>query len=497
MDDLAALLEFPGAPSLIHLHHPHHASSAIDPVLPARCRVVRLDAVEHHTSRLLYAGAISRLARALGKDADVGEVPSWDLFARGLRAAWAPPEKKRKRKTDGEQGDAQLVILVTKAERLQAVLGAEWTAMTRLAELTGLPATLVLCSQMPWEDLRPARCDAPEPVHVYLEPLRRQEVLALLLPGSAHPLYPRFLDLLLATMGSLASPPDLEYVAGALWPLYTATLPPHAEMTLLGKAYPDPENPPPPLVIDIQRLTSLKAQLVFALAAAGESLLPRHVGRAEFAGALAPVDAHGDLRPVAQRVLPPPQPLDLPLAAKYLLVAAFCASYNPATSDIRLFGRGTGPDGRRRRGGRTRRAGYGRTRVGKVPQRLLGPKPFPLDRLLAMFSSLYAEHAPRPAELEISFGYDAYQTVAETERRRDEEIELDERWEDEVDHLAHSTRLWSLIPELEGQGLLRRTSPADRLDNVTLRCELDYDGARDIARELRFTLDDYLYELTT
>jgi origin recognition complex subunit 5 len=113
-----------------------------------------------------------------------------------------------------------------------------------------------------------------------------------------------------------------------------------------------------------------------------------------------------------------------------------------------------------------------------------------------MFSSLYAEHAPRPPELEIAFAYDAYQSLAETQRRRDEEIELDERWEDEVDHLAHSTRLWSLVPELEGQGLLRRTSPADRLDNVTLRCELDYDAARDIARELRLTLDDYLYELT-
>ncbi|BEI92601.1 uncharacterized protein CcaverHIS019_0502290 [Cutaneotrichosporon cavernicola] len=218
--------------------------------------------------------------------------------------------------------------------------------MTRLGELVGLPATLVLCSQMPWDDLRPARADAPEPIHVYLDPPSRQDTLSLLLPGSQHPLYPRFLDLLLSSMGNLASPSDLEYVASALWPLYTATLPPHEEMTLI-----------------------------------------------------------------------------------------------------------------------------------------------------AMFSSLYAEHAPRPPELEIAFGYDAYQSLAESERRRDEEMELDERWEDEVDHLAHSTRLWSLIPELEGQGLLRRTSPSDRLDNVTLRCEIDYDTARDIARDLRFTLDDYLYEL--
>ncbi|GMK55931.1 hypothetical protein CspeluHIS016_0209870 [Cutaneotrichosporon spelunceum] len=477
MDELAGLLAHPGAPGLVHLHHPHHAASSLNPSLP-NCRVVRLDAVEHHTPRLLYAGALSRLAAALKLPGYDGEVASWDVFARGMRSLWKGREE-------------QLVLLVTKAERLKAVLGAEWPAMTRLGELTGLPATVVLCSQMPWDDLRPARSDAPEPVHVFLEPPSRQDTLALLLPGSEHPLYPRFLDLLLSTMGSLASPSDLEYVASALWPLYTATLPLHAEMVLLGKPLPTPT--PPPLLIDIKLLTNLKAQLSFALAAASESLLTRQVGHAEFVQALSPIDK-GELRPVSQRVLPPAPPLDLALAAKYLLVAAFCASHNPSTSDIRLFGRATGPDGRRRRGG-TRRAGYGRTRVGKVPQRLLGPKAFPLDRLLAMFSSLYAEHASRPPELENAYGYDAYASLAESARRRGEEIELQDRWEDEVDLLAHSTRLWSLIPELEGQGLLRRTSPADRLDNVTLRCEIDYDTARDIARELRFTLDDYLYEL--
>lgn len=54
------------------------------------------------------------------------------------------------------------------------------------------------------------------------------------------------------------------------------------------------------------------------------------------------------------------------MVAKYLLVAGYCASYNPAKSDLRLFGRGTGPEGRKKKGGGTRRAGYGRVRIGKV-----------------------------------------------------------------------------------------------------------------------------------
>lgn len=380
--------------------------------------------------------------------------------------------------------------------------------------------TVVLCSQMPWDELRPPRADAPEPVHIYYEPMQRAEVVRLLNQSSTHPLYPRFIDLLLAAMGNLAphSPPsDYDYVASALWPLYTATLPPHAEMNLLGKEYPEGETPPP-LVINNKLLTDLKHQLSLPLAAAIENVLPRAVGRQQFIDALMPVDAAGNPRPIAQRSIPRPPGLELPIAARFLVLAAYCASYNPAKSDLRLFGRGTGPDGKRKRGGGTRRAGYGRTRVGKVPQRLLGPKAFPLDRLLAMFASLYAEHGPRPPELELEtldesdgedtpqrprddgnvFAAGHYVTAAEAERKarrkRDREIELEEDWEDYVDHLTFSVKLWQLIPELEGMGLLKRTSPVDRLDNVMLRCEVDYDTARDLAQGLKVTLDEYLYE---
>ena len=53
------------------------------------------------------------------------------------------------------------------------------------------------------------------------------------------------------------------------------------------------------------------------------------------------------------------------------------------------------------------------------------------------------------------------------------------------------------IPELEAHGLLRRVSPPDRLDNVMLRCELDIETARALAKDLRITLDEYLYEATS
>ena len=37
-------------------------------------------------------------------------------------------------------------------------------------------------------------------------------------------------------------------------------------------------------------------------------------------------------------------------------------------------------------------------------------------------------------------------------------------------------------------------SPLERLDNIMLRCEVDYETAKNLARDLRITLDEYLYE---
>ena len=147
----------------------------------------------------------------------------------------------------------------------------------------------------------------------------------------------------------------MDYLAEALWPIYTSSLPPHLEQKLLNRPYPDPDNPPPQLSITVKLLTDLKHQTSLPLAAAVESVLPRLTGRREFTETM-----------LRSRVLPKPAGLELPLCARYLLVAGYCASYNPAKSDLRMFGRSTGPDGKRRKGGGTRRAGYGRTRIGKA-----------------------------------------------------------------------------------------------------------------------------------
>ncbi|KAK8864440.1 hypothetical protein IAR55_001689 [Kwoniella newhampshirensis] len=515
--DLQILLAHSPTPQLIYLHHPHHPSTSLPP-LPEQCRVAKLDTVEYHTPRLLLSGILHKL----GGNDEAGEVNTWDGFSLKFREWWSMRHTKGKGKgkakanghgngvgnghgTGDRERDEVVVIMITKAERLRTVFGNGWAVITRISELTGVPCTVLLASAAPWDHVRPHRADAPEPLHFYLPPPTREDILAELLPGSAHPLYPRFLDLLISTVLPLVTSPisELHYLALSLWPIYTSTLPPHLEMTLLSLQFPDPESPPEPLNITIKLLTDLKHQLSLALAAAIENLIPRQIGGYEFQQAMTP-------GPGKARILPKLPSLEMPLAARFLLVGAYCASYNPAKSDVRLFGRAAGVSGKRKKGGGTRRAGYGRTRVGKVPQRLLGPKPFPLDRLLAIFASIYAEHAPRPPDLQATYGGESSSsdgadeldgwlpTVAEqaakAERRTKRDREREDRWDEEVEALMLSVKFLGLIPELEAQGLLRRVSPVDRLDNVMLRCEIDYETSKTIAKDLKITLDEYLYE---
>ena len=86
---------------------------------------------------------------------------------------------------------------------------------------------------------------------------------------------------------------------------------------------------------------------------------------------------------------PASRPLALPYLAKWLLLAAYLASYNPPATDAALFMKTTEPRRRRRRRG----GGSGGTTRGQrsvVARRLLGTAPaaFPLDRLLAILHAI-------------------------------------------------------------------------------------------------------------
>jgi hypothetical protein len=78
---------------------------------------------------------------------------------------------------------------------------------------------------------------------------------------------------------------------------------------------------------------------------------------------------------------------DLPYYAKFFLIAAYLASYNPAKADRRLFVKNHVKEHKKRQQQR------------KQAGQLLGPKPFALDRLLAIFYAIVGEDVNLTANL--------------------------------------------------------------------------------------------------
>ena len=87
---------------------------------------------------------------------------------------------------------------------------------------------------------------------------------------------------------------------------------------------------------------------------------------------------------------------DLPFFSKYLLLASFLASYNPVKTDVRFF---ANVRARRQKRGNAGRKGTGKKAA--ISPLLLGPKPFPVDRMLAIFYSILAEDVQPVADLYI------------------------------------------------------------------------------------------------
>jgi len=164
--------------------------------------------------------------------------------------------------------------------------------------------------------------------------------------------------------------------------------------------------------------------------------------------------------------------LALPRMSQFILVAAFLASTNPAKSDLRMFGRGLDEKKRKRRGV-VRKKGGGKGGPAKIPQRLLGPTPFPLDRLVAILGVLLEGNdvdTRLPAE---EFTIPGEYTEMEIGR----------------------VQVYAAIMELTSMRLLHRTSPSDKLDGPPMfKCGISYDVALALARRLDVPLNDLMWE---
>ncbi|KAH9463070.1 hypothetical protein MJO29_008679 [Puccinia striiformis f. sp. tritici] len=92
--------------------------------------------------------------------------------------------------------------------------------------------------------------------------------------------------------------------------------------------------------------------------------------------------------------------LSLPIVARFLLVAAFIASFNPARTDLGLFL--TSNDGIKKRKSRApRKIQPGQIIRAKIRQRLLGPKMFTIGRLMAIFNAITDQEGVKFNEIDV------------------------------------------------------------------------------------------------
>lgn len=166
---------------------------------------------------------------------------------------------------------------------------------------------------------------------------------------------------------------------------------------------------------------------------------------------IAPSEAGAGLAPKEKQVH------DLPYYAKFTLLAAYLASFNPARMDAIHFMKATERK-RRKKGGGTSRSGGRTSQMRKIPRHLLAASAFTLDRLLSIL------HAILPHDLRA--GIDVYTQIA---------------------------TLTSLKLLIRGGGV-GGSDPLEAGGKMRVGGQLSWEYAQAVARSIDFDLLDYAAE---
>ena len=134
--------------------------------------------------------------------------------------------------------------------------------------------------------------------------------------------------------------------------------------------------------------------------------------------------------------------VELPFYSKFLLISAFLASYNPAKSDKRFFVK---------HHGKQRKTAASMKSKEQYNSQLTGPRPFPLERLLAIF----------------------YNVV-----------------EEQVNPTAN---IYSQVTSLVRLQLLTAVGQ-DMMDQPKYKCNVSLDFVRTVAKTVQFDVYKYLYD---
>ncbi|XP_039456567.1 origin recognition complex subunit 5 [Oreochromis aureus] len=313
-------------------------------------------------------------------------------------------------------------IVMEKAELLRDTDASLLSALLRLQELVEDNVTVILLSEIAWDKFRP-NTGCFEPLLLHFPDYSKSE-LQQILSQNVHPsysagFYSAYINILLGVFYSVCR--DLRELRHLAALNFSKFCEPLAE----GKVK---ETDTHKLWKHIEPHLKKAMQTVYLREVSSLQWEQMQQMEEEEAGALRGLSAHTHV--------------ELPYYSKFLLIAAYLASYNPARTDKRFF---------LKHHGKIRKTNFLKKNE-KTSNHLLGPKPFPLDRLLAIFYSV-----------------------------------VDSR-------VAPTASIFSQISSLVTLQLLAQVSHDDQLDAPKYKCAVSLDFICAIARTVNFDIVKYLYD---
>jgi origin recognition complex subunit 5 len=409
-------------PSLfVYGHTATGKTTTINFVLQKHVRI-NINCVECFTARLMFEAILSRLQRfgildgppVNGITAVHCRCDNMNDFVRQLRQIVS------EKHLDGRC----IYIVMERAERLREADANLLAAFIRLQELSGLNIGIIMESEIVWDKFRYA--GLLEPYVIHFPNYTKDELLEIIshdAPSScSSEAYRGYTNLLLSVFYVVChNLSELRHLAAVNFAKYM-------EPVMNGEATVD----------DTHKLwRNIEPHLRRSL----QTVYLREVSGAQWER----MQQAGTETTQTNTSLSSRMHLELPVYSKYLVIAAYIASYNPAKSDKRFFLKKAGKINKRAQAAKQKKNE-------RLNNHLLGPKLFPIDRLMAIFYTIVGVHVPP------------------------------------------SANIFSQLSSLVTLGLLTQVSSADPLEAPKYKCVVSLEFVKSISRSVNFEVLHYLYD---
>ncbi|XP_068200889.1 origin recognition complex subunit 5-like [Palaemon carinicauda] len=377
-----------------------------------------VNCIEFYTTKVIYETILNNLSGTIpSSDNGYTSYASCDNFGDFIRFL---------KLINKDNGKPRMAVVIENSERLRDCDANILPAFCRLQELAeDVNISVIFCSTLPIDKFR-SSTGMMEPIVYHFPQYTKDELVEILMKGQPSTcsdyFYKTYVNIVLSVF-YLASKSLTELKHQVLLHFKT-----YCEPIQKGEATED----------DIRKLwRNIEPHLKKAL----DSVYLREVSSAQFKRMqqLTESGITHDLPHIKSTGTK----VELPFYSKFLLIAAYLASYNPARTDRRFFVK---------HHGKQRKTHHMIKAKEKSSSQLVGPKPFPLDRMMAIFYSIV---------------------------------------EDKVTPTAN---IFSQISTLVTLKLVTQVGGDDQLDAPKYKCAVSLNFIRGIARTVGFDIIRYLYD---